>query len=239
MKYYLHDSNAFNDEKITELYMAFGYEGLGLFYTALERFASQEKPIKTEVIKKQLGVGKRLEKCWSFMEEIGIICSSNGESFNKELLKFSEKYQIKKEKNAKRVANFRARHENVTHYSRISNAPKVKESKVKESKYIQQEQWFEDIWSKYPNRLGKKQAHKAFLSSVVSEEDFSLINTALVHYVGSREVANGFIKHGSTWFNNWRDWIEQPQDFTPKVYGYDKNHKPITDPEIAKVLGKL
>ena|SRR3990167_4569154 len=136
MKYFLHDSNAFNDEKITELYIKFGYEGLGLFYTALEKFASQEKPIKTEVIKKQLGVGKRLQKCWSFMEEMGIICSSNGESFNKELLKFSEKYLIKKEKNAKRVANFRARHENVTHYERISNAPKDNISKVKVSKGI-------------------------------------------------------------------------------------------------------
>lgn len=136
MKYFLHDSNAFNDEKITQLYIKYGYEGVGLFYTALEKFASQEKPISTEVIKKQLHIGKRLNKCWLFMEEIGIICSSNGESFNKELLKFSEKYQIKKEKNAKRVAEFRVRHENVTHYERVSNAPKVKVSKVKVSKYI-------------------------------------------------------------------------------------------------------
>ena len=70
------------------------------------------------------------------MEEIGIISSSNGESFNKELLKFSEKYQIKKEKNAKRVADFRARQENVTHYVSVSNAPKVKLSKVKLNKGI-------------------------------------------------------------------------------------------------------
>ena len=136
MKYFLHDSNAFNDEKITKLFMKYGYEGLGLFYTSLEKFAQQEKPINTEVIKNQLKIGKRLQKLWSFMEEIGIICSSNGESFNKELLKFSEKYQIKKEKNAKRVADFRARHENVMHYERISNAPKVKESKV--NTYVQE-----------------------------------------------------------------------------------------------------
>ena len=58
MKYFLHDSNSFNDEKVTELFMAFGYEGLGLFYTALEKFAQQEKPIKTAVLKKQLNIGK-------------------------------------------------------------------------------------------------------------------------------------------------------------------------------------
>ena len=77
MKYFLHDTNSFNDEKITELYLAFGYEGLGLFYTILEKLAAQEKPIKTKVLKAQLKVGKRLEKCWSFMEEIGILLKNN------------------------------------------------------------------------------------------------------------------------------------------------------------------
>ena len=67
MKYYLHDSNSFNDEKITELYLQYGYEGLGLFYTLLEKLALQEKPIKTNVLKHQLNVGKKLEKVWEFM----------------------------------------------------------------------------------------------------------------------------------------------------------------------------
>ena len=57
--------------------MEFGYEGLGLFYTLLEKIAKQEKPIKTEVLKKQLNVGKKLEKVWNFMEEIGLISSNN------------------------------------------------------------------------------------------------------------------------------------------------------------------
>ena len=103
MKYFLHDSNAFNDEKITELYINFGYEGLGLFYTILEKLASQEKPVKTLVLKKQLNVGKKLEKCWKFMETIDIISSNNGETFNKQLLNFSEKYKIKKEKKTQNV----------------------------------------------------------------------------------------------------------------------------------------
>jgi hypothetical protein len=137
MKYFLHDSNAFQDEKITELFMVFGYEGLGLFYTTLEKLAAQEKPVKTTVLKKQLHVGKKLEKCWQFMEEIGLISSNNGETFNEKLLNFSKKYQIKKEQNRERVQKFRDNQvvsENVTHYNgitkRISNAPKVNKSKV-------------------------------------------------------------------------------------------------------------
>ena len=107
MKYYLHDSNSFNDERITELYIKFGYEGLGLFYTILEKFAAQEKPVKTIVLKKQLDVGKRLEKCWEFLEEIGLIQSENGESFNIRILNFAGKYKIKNQKNAERVSEWR------------------------------------------------------------------------------------------------------------------------------------
>lgn len=137
MKYFLHDSNSFNDEKITELYLEYGYEGLGLFYTILEKLALQEKPIKTKVLKHQLNIGKKLEKVWSFIEQIDLISTNNGETFNKQLLNFSKKYQVSKEKNAKRISEWRdnqAVSENVTRSEHICNDDKVKESKVKESK---------------------------------------------------------------------------------------------------------
>ena len=137
MKYYLHDSNSFNDEKITELYLQYGYEGLGLFYTLLEKLALQEKPIKTNVLKHQLNVGKKLDKVWEFMEQIDLISSNNGETFNKQLLNFSKKYQVSKEKNAKRISEWRenqAVSENVTRSELVRNDDKVKLSKVKESK---------------------------------------------------------------------------------------------------------
>jgi hypothetical protein len=145
MKYFLHDSSSFDDEKVTEVFMQFGYEGLGLFYTILEKIAKQEKPVKTEVLKKQLFVGKKLTKCWNFLEEIGLISTKNGETFNENLLKFSEKYQVSREKNRERIEKFRSQSieieedkKNVTHYETITerscNAPKVKISKVKESK---------------------------------------------------------------------------------------------------------
>lgn len=137
MKYFLHDCNAFDDEKISELFINFGYEGIGLFYTILEKIGKQEKPIKTTVLKAQLKVGKRLEKCWKFMEEIGIINTSNGETFNERILSYSESYSIKKEKTRKRISEWRENQEvakNVTSYKEECNHSKVKESKVKESK---------------------------------------------------------------------------------------------------------
>lgn len=156
MKYFLHDSNSFNDEKITELYLEFGYEGLGLFYTILEKLALQEKPIKTIVLKHQLNVGKKLEKCWKFMEEIDLISSNNGETFNKQLLNFSEKYQVKKEKNAKRIAEWRENQlvsEKVTSYESISNTPKVNKSKVNEIKEKESKESFSEKLSAFAHLL--------------------------------------------------------------------------------------
>jgi hypothetical protein len=137
MKYFLHDTNSFQDEKITELFIAHGYEGLGLFYTILEKLANQEKPIKTIVLKRQLSVGKKLEKVWSFLEEIELIYSKNGETFNENVLKFSENYQTKKEKTKERVAKWRenqAVEENVTRYNDVRNTPKDNISKDNISK---------------------------------------------------------------------------------------------------------
>ena len=139
MKYFLHDTSSFDDEKITLLYMEYGYEGLGLFYTLLEKIGKQEKPVNTIVLKSQLNVGKRLEKCWKFMEEIDIIQSKNGETFNEQLLNFSENYQIKKEKTREKVAEWRDKQKDkksVTGYVPVSNPPKVKESKVKKRKCL-------------------------------------------------------------------------------------------------------
>jgi len=133
MKYYLHDSNSFNDEKITLLHINYGYEALGLFYTIIEKLAAQEKPILENVLISQLKIGKKLKKQLNFMYEIDILSINNGEVFSKTLLNFSQKYQIKKEKNTKRVAEWRKNQEikkNVTCYESVGNAAKVKKSKV-------------------------------------------------------------------------------------------------------------
>ena len=135
MKYFLHDCNAFNDEKVSELFLNFGYEGLGLFYTILEKIGSQEKPIKTVVLKNQLKVGKKLDKCWEFMESLGMISSNNGDTFNERILSYSKTYQIKKEKTKEKISQWRENQlleKNVTGYELNCNHLKVKESKVNE-----------------------------------------------------------------------------------------------------------
>jgi len=70
---------------------------------------------------------------------------------------------------------------------------------------------FEEIWGKYPKKIGKKQSKRHFKSSVKTEEDFKNIGIALSNYLKSKTYNKGFVQNASTWFNNWEDWMELPK----------------------------
>ena len=185
MKYYLHDSASFSDEKITMLYLEHGYEGLGLFYTILEKLAQQEKPINTRVLKSQLNVGKKLERCWSFIEQIELISSNNGETFSENILNFSQKYQVKKEKNREKISQWRDNQQdkkNVTSNEPSCNAPKVKESKVKEVIELNDE-WLEpfNLWLSY-----KKERNQSYKPIGIS----TLVKTIKKEFSSVQEFEN-------------------------------------------------
>ena len=69
--------------------------------------------------------------------------------------------------------------------------------------------WFDEIWSRYPRRIKRKDAYRHFRTSVKTERDWSDINTALDNYLTNLR-ANPWkhLQNGSTWFNNWRDWLD-------------------------------
>ena len=75
-------------------------------------------------------------------------------------------------------------------------------------------QKFDEIWSKYPKRQGKKAAFKHYKVSVKTEKDYIDIQKALENYLKSETVKKGFVQNGSTWFNNWRDWIDYVETTT-------------------------
>lgn len=67
---------------------------------------------------------------------------------------------------------------------------------------------FDELWQRYPAKDGKKAACRFFTASVKTAQDWQDINAALDNYLQSERVRNGYVKNGSTWFNNWRDWVE-------------------------------
>jgi len=77
------------------------------------------------------------------------------------------------------------------------------------------------IWKEYPNRIGKRKALQAFKETVRTEEDLGKIKAALAKYRAHLR-ANGWKKpqNGSTWFNNWQEWVdyEEPGPKKAKIY---------------------
>ena len=77
---------------------------------------------------------------------------------------------------------------------------------------------FEDIWKRYPNKDGKKDALKHFKATVKGNGDWDKINLALDNYLAHLQVETWKKpKNGSTWFNNWEDWVEVKVE-KPKRY---------------------
>jgi len=96
---------------------------------------------------------------------------------------------------------------------------------------------FENLWIKYPNSVGKKQALRHFKSSVKSPTDLENIKKALDNYLKTDNVKRGFIQNGSTWFNNWQDYVNYVE---PKKTIDNPNAKPSApkyrvDPEEEKM----
>ena len=89
---------------------------------------------------------------------------------------------------------------------------------------------FNSLYEKYPKKVGKKQALKHFKVSVKTKQDFESITTALNNYLGSKRYNDGFVQNASTWFNNWKDWVDDPdpicrlcagKGFVTNERGYD------------------
>ncbi|MCK8490220.1 DUF4373 domain-containing protein [Spirosoma sp. RP8] len=218
MKYFLHDTNALQDEKITELIMHFGYEGYGLFFAILEKLALHEKPIKTAVLKKQLSVGKKLEKAWAFMESIGLISVGNGETFNKNLLKFSENFQKTREKNNKRLQEWRENQvvpKNETDFERVRNASNsiVKYSNKKINKKsadadASSASLFDQFFNAYGKKIDKKKCQAKFEKLSLGTQQAILAHTPLYVRLNPKYE---FRKNPLTYLNGecWNDPIEE------------------------------
>lgn len=91
----------------------------------------------------------------------------------------------------------------------------------REEAFTPTEELFQLIWKEYPQPKGRKAALRHFKASVKTETDLENIKTALNAYKTQRLTENARWRdrgkdpipwqHGSTWFNNWKDWI--PEDF--------------------------
>lgn len=100
---------------------------------------------------------------------------------------------------------------------------------------------FNLVWKKYPRRIGRKAALRHYLASVKTPEDEVLLQTALGNYLKSKTVHDGYIQHGSTWFNNWRDYVEGDNGTGGSVHQVVRGGRPAgsaRSPERQALLDK-
>lgn len=76
-----------------------------------------------------------------------------------------------------------------------------------------QEESFSEIWRdiiavKIPKPVHKAKAYKHFCASVTTPVAFDAIRVALRNYRQSKRVKDLYIQDASTWFYNWRDWVD-------------------------------
>ncbi len=69
---------------------------------------------------------------------------------------------------------------------------------------------FDGLWAMYPRQEGKKEAYRHYLASVLTDQDRVDIKKAIDNYcahIKREKTELRYIKQGSTFFNNWRDYV--------------------------------
>lgn len=102
---------------------------------------------------------------------------------------------------------------------------------------------FEKLWSAYPRRLGRKAARRHFAATVTTQTDLAAITVALGKYLAHCATLSDakFIQHGSTWFNNWRDWVDYvpPAAFGPRAIYAEPQTVTVTVDDIRDLRWAL
>lgn len=134
--------------------------------------------------------------------------------------------------------NARKRWERVAHQDNAKECETMRtheEEKEEEKEYIKKlnkkecERNFEKFWEAYPRKVGKQNAHKAFLKLKVDSETLEKILFAIKQQKSSEQWQDErYIPHPTTWLNGARWNDELPKASPKKSYG-DYLQRPIQE----------
>ena len=188
--YFSHDCNARNDNKVINLRIKHGMRGYGIYFGIIELLMeskSYQLPLDFTTIAYDLREdAKSIEDIVMNYGLFTINCTAFWSDSLKERMKRREEVSARRSEAGKRGA-----------------------AVVKQKRLPSLNPEFEKLWQAYPvgHAIGKKVAIGTFLRTVKSEQDKLDIWTALNNYKASKRVQDGFVQNGSTWFNQWKDWI--------------------------------
>ena len=142
--------------------------------------------------------------------------------------KFIEKEDYYYFKNFNELHNYIGKRKskgNPKEFQRI--APEKEEEKEEEKEKIEKD--FNSLWDIYPIKEGKKQSFFYYKASLKAGDKHSEIKQALENYLNKIKVENTgtkYIKHGKTFFNNWKDYL----NYNVKPKPLSKSDIPYTKP---------
>lgn len=226
--YFPHDCNARNDPKLIAVRSNYGIRGYGIYFGIIEilreakgyQISSKYNLLAYDLREDEKDIKNIIENYDLFIIEGGLFWS---ESLLQRMGKLSE---VRENRRLAGREGGLAKARNLLQQNPSKNLP-LKESKVKQSIYVHDaasQLHFEYLWMVYPKRVGKKEALRHFNASVKTEKDLSDIKLGLNNYMQSDTVKKGFIQNGSTWFNNWRDWVEAPEASSVQTDGSEERH---------------
>ena len=120
---------------------------------------------------------------------------------------------LKKSPKLKSLDNFQSKMKQVeaSSSSSFSFSSSSSNSKNNNAHLKMREFDFESLYSKYPRKLGKKQGMKTAIRLIKKQDDFDSLAKAIENYSAycEREIKETrFIKHYSTFMNQWEDYLE-------------------------------
>jgi hypothetical protein len=102
----------------------------------------------------------------------------------------------------------------------LSNSAELPDSPKEQNESINSE--FESLWILYPRKIGKQKAFNYYSKARKKGTTFEEVKQGILNYkaeIEKKKTEMRFVKHGSTWFNNygWKDEYEAPKE--PTRYG--------------------
>jgi len=231
--YFRHDYNSRNDEKILKLRQKYGAEGYGLYWMIIEKISeSSEGRIKlSDIDAISYDIHSDSKRIASVIQDFDLFKIDKDYFFSLRLLSDLEERNKKSEKailaNKIRWDNERRKNKRDYWLKKAKKNPngfqgkerkgeeRKEEEKKKNIKEKMNKKDFEIFWKNFPNKKGKKNCQKKFLS--LDQELLPIILQSIdAHKKTYNWQHNQYIPHASTWINQerWNDELS-PSDFSP------------------------
>lgn len=213
MKWFKHDSMAAYDAKIKRLRLRHGLEGVGLYWTLVESVARSVEPHNlsfqleedSELIAIDFGIShERVELIMATLIELNLFQrDETGHVYCVKLRERSDEYTQKLLKKANQLPTSSRQGPEKVRSIRIEEK-RTEEKKTSHSDIVRD--YFDAWWSKYPKKVGKKDALALFRRLPASERAAMLADDVSRRY---KNTEQRYIHNGDTYVRKqlWQDEI--------------------------------